>query len=98
MKDPIERFMSNIQKESNGCWIWTGGTSHSYGSFYFNGYSRRAHRFSYEHFRGVIPKGKNVCYGCGTPYCVNPNHLYLGVKREFHYERPNFTKQPLERG
>lgn len=42
----------------------------------FDGY---AHRFSYERFKGALSPGMHVCHRCDAPWCVNPDHLFLGT-------------------
>lgn len=65
-----------------GCWLWTGAFSSGYGSAMFQGKSKRAHRLSWEIFKGPIPDGVCVCHECDTPACVNPDHLFLGTKKD----------------
>jgi len=66
------------------CWLWLGKTSKRRGgrvdgriSLRIAGkhVSRRAHRVSYEHFRGPIPEGYEVDHGCRNTLCINPAHL-----------------------
>lgn len=40
---------------------------------------RKAHRASYEEFKGPIPPGMMVCHSCDTPACIEPEHLFLGT-------------------
>jgi hypothetical protein len=48
-----ERFLSHISKKTNGCWEWTASKFHNgYGAFKFNGKVGKAHRFSYEFYKG----------------------------------------------
>jgi len=55
------------------CWEWKRSIgTHGYGVF-----SRvsLAHRFSYERFKGKIPKGLQIDHLCRNKKCVNPDHL-----------------------
>lgn len=79
----IEECVERITE--SGCWIWMGRClPFGYGVLSM-GRARGsvpAHRLSYEHFVGPIPKGMFVCHRCDVPQCVNPNHLFLGTARE----------------
>jgi len=62
-----------------GCWVWPSAKrAHWYGQIRVNGKQRSTHRYSYECFVGKIPKGLFVCHHCDRPWCVNPEHLFLG--------------------
>lgn len=75
-----ERVLRFIDKQHNGCWIWTGETSISgYGVLTVKfGRSRRrqmAHRITFSEFVGQIPDGFEVDHLCKQKLCVNPGHL-----------------------
>lgn len=77
----------NRHKKVNGCWEWQGKLNNDgYGSFQktINGIKTelRAHRRSYEIFRGEIPEGMQVCHSCDNPSCCNPEHLWIGTPKE----------------
>lgn len=83
-KDPNTRFEARCFPEPNsGCWIWDGVQNHfGYGILKINYRQIRAHVFSYKKFKGPIPKGKFVLHECDCPWCVNPDHLKLGTKKQ----------------
>jgi len=58
------------------CWNWTGAKfGGGYGVIKRNCKHIGAHRFFYEHFIGIIPKGMELDHKCKNIACVNPFHL-----------------------
>ena len=69
------RFLKNVRL-TEGCWLWQGSkTQGGYGTFWANGRSGPAHRFSYEARFGPIPDGLTLDHTCRTRNCVNSLHL-----------------------
>ncbi|HYE58590.1 MAG TPA: HNH endonuclease signature motif containing protein [Rhodothermales bacterium] len=95
--DPAIRFFAKVDKsgpvpehrpELGPCWLWTASKNGTgYGAFCvyidLNKMGRAmAHRWSYEHHKGPIPAGKEIHHICGTPACVNPDHLEPVTRQE----------------
>lgn len=62
--------------KSGDCWEWTGTIFKSgYGKINQGRKYMLAHRWSYEHHIGPIPKGLVIDHLCRNRRCVNPDHL-----------------------
>ena len=73
-----------IPEPNSGCWLWLGALTGEYGSA-LDPITRkidRPHRIAYRHLRGNIVHGLCVCHHCDVPACCNPQHLFLGTKKE----------------
>lgn len=63
---------------TTGCWMWTGPLfpGELYPFMGVDGSTMlRAHRYSYERFKGPIPDGLVIDHMCTHTWCVNPHHL-----------------------
>ena len=86
------RFWSKVQKlpEPNDCWVWTGFLNEKmYGRFSIRKNRKStlifSHIYSWELYSGrPVPKDCSivVCHKCDHPWCVNPQHLFLGTQQD----------------
>lgn len=82
------RYMQHLLKskiiiDKAGCWIWQGYISKSgYGQISIKKKSYKAHRLSYQEFKGSIPAGLEIDHLCRVRNCINPGHLEAVTKKE----------------
>lgn len=78
----LGRFRAKFTKIGQ-CFIWTGAPDRDgYGSFWFRGANRRAHRMAWYIQNGEIPDGMVVNHTCRNRACVNHQHLQVVTPRE----------------
>ncbi len=90
LQDPQvrERFYAKVSPEPNsGCHLWAGSIrTRGHGQFYLRGARGGAligaHRLAWMLERGELKSTDFVCHRCDLPYCVNPDHLFLGSQRD----------------
>lgn len=75
-----------IPEPNSGCWLWMGHvigkTGNEYPILSFNDKHIKAHRFSYQQYKGELIKGLVIHHKCNNPLCVNPQHLEQITQKE----------------
>ena len=90
-RETINRFNAKwVADPETGCWRWIGAhLPAGYGILKKKGERtyHYAHRLSYEMHTGLPSKGKHVLHKCDHPWCVNPDHLFIGTSHDNHMDQ-----------
>ena len=82
--NPIDRLLSKVEYDDNGCWNFTGKKDpYGYGSFKIGGRNLGAHKVSYILHKGDFNQSEfEMMHECHNRKCINPDHIKPGTHKQ----------------
>ena len=83
----LQRLLSNMIIDDNGCWLWQGCISKDtgYGQINLYHYKKvKPHRFMAYCFHGLdlFNLSLDACHSCDVRHCINPFHIWVGSRSD----------------
>ena len=93
----MNRFWDKVVK-TDTCWLWVGSkTAQGYGRFRIGKKLFLSHRVSWNLINEEIPHELCALHTCDNPSCVNPEHLFLGTKKDNAQDKINKKRDHNQR-
>jgi HNH endonuclease len=87
-----------IPEPNSGCWLWLFGLKAGYGQVCLPVHNEvGAHIFSYERVNGPVKSGECVLHRCDVRSCVNPDHLFVGTKKDNAIDMARKGRQRMQK-
>lgn len=100
-KNTPANFWSKVRPTESGCMEWTAQiTKHGYGRVSWHKRKRLAHRLAM-YLHGVLDDLDSetcVLHRCDNRLCCNPDHLFLGTKRDNTQDAMRKGRQVIPKG
>jgi hypothetical protein len=75
-----------MTEDDAGCMVWLGGCSNGHPCMRVGKDTKLVRRLAYEATNGAIPAGRVIRMNCGSPKCVNPEHMTATTYRQIGKE------------
>lgn len=82
----ISDLAQNIQRNVNDQNCWTFSEQISYPKLHDGENWVSVHKLMHELMHGPVPDGMYVCHHCDHPWCINPDHLFLGTPLDNYWD------------